>query len=158
MNEVNESNIEWAVPALANVSRCAAQPELENPHALHDMINTHRCSMVWLQHKDQYRISIGSVCLWYVYKWSFYDPYISLQCLTATGSTGNKISDIFWKTWGKLKQELALAACGSVAQFQTIPEENAKAAAACSNLQQAAAASASCCGCSRWSVLCCKML
>jgi hypothetical protein len=53
-------------------------------------------------------------------------PYNALH--TATGSTGpNKISDIF--------------SCGSsVAQFQTIPEENAKAAAACSNLQQGRAA------------------
>ena len=38
--ELNESNIEWPVPALASVSRCAAQPELENPHASHDTLYT----------------------------------------------------------------------------------------------------------------------
>ena len=42
------------------------------------------------------RTSIGSVCLWYVYKWSFYDPYISLQCLTYCNRINRPQQDLWY--------------------------------------------------------------
>ena len=73
--ELNESNIEWPVPALASVSRCAAQPELENPHASHDTLYTDiGC------YDGNAGTSIGSVWTMLQCSWSLH--VLTLQCLT----------------------------------------------------------------------------